>query len=87
MGTGEEYRCQPPCPNKATQLPEREKRDEGDHEHEHARENLIDADLTDIVQAAPQTLLVEPSLDEMLDDAECQHEDAEQDRLVEDWHD
>src|SRR5262245_19423081 len=74
-------------PQNAADLREREEWNEGYDQHQRARTDLISTNRVDIVQAAQQPLLVDPSLDEMLDNAKQQHEDAEQDRLVNDRHD
>lgn len=77
----EEQGCQPVHANDASDLPEGEKGEEGDNDHQHASRQLVDAEGGQIAQPADAAMVAEQSFDQMPEDAEQQNQHAEEDRL------
>src|SRR5215472_4476650 len=71
----------------AADLREGEEWNKGHDQHQHASADFVGTDVADLAQTTEKSLLVNPSLDEALNDSEQQHEDPEQDRFVEHRHD
>src|SRR5262249_17494455 len=80
---GEEQRRELARSERASDLPEREERHEGDDQHDDSGEQLVHAELREPVEDGYPGLLVVQPFDDMLENAEQEYEHAEQCRFEE----